>query len=128
MCSIATRGSSLLTVSGRRFLLLRFANTSQERYVKTIVNRYKNSPNIFAWELMNEARCLGDLPGGPACVPGSGLLSRWYKQQAAFVRKLYAQAFFEALRSTDYSPVTPITLSLRVVKVISTGRNLLDIG
>ncbi|KAK0478423.1 glycoside hydrolase [Armillaria novae-zelandiae] len=42
---------------------------SYQHYVKVIVERYKNSPNIFAWELMNEARCLGDLPGGPNCIP-----------------------------------------------------------
>ncbi|KAK0506163.1 glycoside hydrolase [Armillaria luteobubalina] len=61
---------------------------SYQRYVKVIVERYKDSPNIFAWELMNEARCLGDLPGGPNCVPTSGLISSWYKQQADFVRSL----------------------------------------
>ncbi|PPQ88636.1 hypothetical protein CVT25_010212 [Psilocybe cyanescens] len=61
---------------------------SYQRYVKTIVNRYKSSPNIFAWELMNEARCLGDLPGGPNCAPGTSLLSHWYKQQSDFVRSL----------------------------------------
>jgi len=38
---------------------------------------------------MNEARCLGDLPGGPNCVPGTGLLSKWYKQQSDFVRSLF---------------------------------------
>jgi endo-1,4-beta-mannosidase len=59
-----------------------------ERYVRTIVDRYKNSPNIFAWELMNEARCLGDLPSGPNCVPGSDTLHTWYEQQANFVRSL----------------------------------------
>jgi len=59
-----------------------------ERYVTTIVNRYKNSANIFAWELMNEARCLGDLPSGPRCVPGSELVTHWYKQQSDFVRSL----------------------------------------
>ncbi|KAF5377589.1 hypothetical protein D9615_005332 [Tricholomella constricta] len=62
--------------------------SSYRRYVKTIVNRYKSSPNIFAWELMNEARCLGDLPGGPQCVPGSGTLHTWYQQQSDFVRSL----------------------------------------
>ncbi|KIJ55798.1 glycoside hydrolase family 5 protein [Sphaerobolus stellatus SS14] len=62
---------------------------SYQRYVQTIVNRYKNSPTIFAWELMNEARCLGDLPSGPAC-PRSGLLTRWYKQQSDFIRTLDA--------------------------------------
>ncbi|KAK7463661.1 hypothetical protein VKT23_005602 [Stygiomarasmius scandens] len=61
---------------------------SYQRYVKTIVNRYKSSPTIFAWELMNEARCLGDLPSGPACVPGTELLNQWYKEQSDFVRSL----------------------------------------
>ncbi|KAG6911903.1 hypothetical protein DXG01_000150 [Tephrocybe rancida] len=61
---------------------------SYQRYMKTIINRYKNSPNIFAWELVNEARCLGDLPAGPGCVPGSNTLLTWYKQQSDFARKL----------------------------------------
>ncbi|KAF9471732.1 glycoside hydrolase [Pholiota conissans] len=61
---------------------------SYQRYVSTIVNRYKNSPNIFAWEMMNEARCLGDLPSGPACVPGTELLTKWYQQQSNFIRSL----------------------------------------
>ncbi|KAF8883237.1 glycoside hydrolase, partial [Infundibulicybe gibba] len=62
--------------------------SSFQRYVNVIVNRYKASPNIFAWELVNEARCLGDLPSGPACVPGTNLLNTWYKQQSNFVRSL----------------------------------------
>ncbi|TFK41081.1 glycoside hydrolase [Crucibulum laeve] len=67
--------------------LMHHSYIALERYVKTIVNRYKNSANVFAWELMNEARCLGDLPSSSAC-PRTGLLHDWYKQQAAFVRKL----------------------------------------
>ena len=59
-----------------------------EKYVRTIVERYKASPAIFAWELMNEARCLGDLPAGPACVAGTNLLPKWYKEQSDFVRSL----------------------------------------
>ncbi|KAH9847334.1 glycoside hydrolase [Lenzites betulinus] len=63
--------------------------SSYQSYVKTIVERYKDSPNIFAWELMNEARCLSDtLPAGPSCVPGSNTLKTWYKQQSDFVRSL----------------------------------------
>ncbi|KAI0830684.1 glycoside hydrolase [Trametes gibbosa] len=62
---------------------------SYRSYVKTIVERYKDSPNIFAWELMNEARCLSDtLPAGPSCVPGSNTLKTWYRQQSDFVRSL----------------------------------------
>ncbi|KAG8759064.1 hypothetical protein FRC14_006779 [Serendipita sp. 396] len=58
-----------------------------QRYVKIIVNRYKDSPAIAAWELMNEARCLGDLPAGPNC-PGKRLLTKWYRQQSDYIRKL----------------------------------------
>ncbi|KAF9452653.1 glycoside hydrolase family 5 protein [Macrolepiota fuliginosa MF-IS2] len=62
--------------------------SSYQRYVQTIVDRYKHSPNIFAWELVNEARCLGDLPAGPNCVPGSNTLHTWYQEQSEFVRNL----------------------------------------
>ncbi|KAG6807057.1 hypothetical protein H0H92_008976, partial [Tricholoma furcatifolium] len=61
---------------------------SYQRYVQTIVERYKDSPNVFAWELMNEARCLGDLPAGPNCVPGSNTLYNWYKLMSDYVRSL----------------------------------------
>ncbi|KAJ7492530.1 glycoside hydrolase [Mycena latifolia] len=61
---------------------------SYQRYVKTIVNRYKSSPTIFAWEMMNEARCLGDLPASAACSAGSGTLTNFYKTQSDFVRSL----------------------------------------
>ncbi|KAH9944067.1 glycoside hydrolase [Epithele typhae] len=64
---------------------------SYQSYVKTIVERYKNSPAIFAWELMNEARCLSDtLRAGPSCVPGSNTLRTWYEQQSNFIRSLDA--------------------------------------
>ncbi|KAL5519413.1 hypothetical protein ACEPAH_1096 [Sanghuangporus vaninii] len=60
-----------------------------QRYAKIIVERYKESPSIFAWELINEARCLSDLiPAGPNCVPGSDTLHAWYREQSDFVRSL----------------------------------------
>ncbi|KAJ7783891.1 glycoside hydrolase [Mycena maculata] len=61
---------------------------SYQRYVTTIVNRYKDSSVIFAWEMMNEARCLGDLPASSACSPGSGTLGKWYQEQSDFIRSL----------------------------------------
>ncbi|KZT05949.1 glycoside hydrolase family 5 protein [Laetiporus sulphureus 93-53] len=62
---------------------------SYQSYVEEIVSRYKDSPAIFAWELMNEARCAGDsLPSGPNCVPGSETLTKWYQQQSDYVRSL----------------------------------------
>ncbi len=59
-----------------------------EQYVKVLVKRYKDSPTVFAWELMNEARCLGDLPGSSACGMDTGLITKWYKQQSDYVRSL----------------------------------------
>jgi len=60
-----------------------------QSYAKTIVERYKSSPTIFAWELMNEARCLSDtLAAGPNCVPGTETLNTWYSLQSNFVRSL----------------------------------------
>ncbi|KAI0721256.1 glycoside hydrolase [Cerioporus squamosus] len=62
---------------------------SYQAYVKTIVSRYKDSSTIFAWELMNEARCLSDtLAAGPSCVPGSNTLLTWYREQSNYVRSL----------------------------------------
>ncbi|TFK30517.1 glycoside hydrolase [Coprinopsis marcescibilis] len=59
-----------------------------QRYVRVLVNRYKNSPNIFAWELMNEARCRGDMQNGPDCKAGSDTITHWYKEQSDFIRGL----------------------------------------
>lgn len=83
----------LLHPTVRQILLYSIAKLNScvvrvEKYVQTIVNRYKHSSNIFAWELMNEARCRGDLQGGPNCVAGTDLISHWYKEQADFVREL----------------------------------------
>ncbi|EPQ60741.1 glycoside hydrolase [Gloeophyllum trabeum ATCC 11539] len=63
--------------------------SSYQQYVQTIVNRYKDSPTVFAWELMNEARCTSDLlASSAACHPGSGTLGLWYQQQSDYVRSL----------------------------------------
>ncbi|CCM05153.1 uncharacterized protein FIBRA_07362 [Fibroporia radiculosa] len=62
---------------------------SYQSYAQSIVERYKSSSAVFAWELMNEARCAGDsLPSGPNCVPGSETLTTWYQLQSDFVRSL----------------------------------------
>ncbi|EMD42174.1 glycoside hydrolase family 5 protein [Gelatoporia subvermispora B] len=70
---------------------------SYQRYIKTIVERYKESSAVFAWELVNEARCTGDiLSAGPNCVPGSNTLKTWYSQQSDFVRSLDANHMITA--------------------------------
>ncbi|KAJ4245893.1 hypothetical protein NW757_009750 [Fusarium falciforme] len=61
-----------------------------KRYVKTMVNRYKNSPAIMAWELANEPRCGADgvrnLPRSDNCTPE--LLSDWVDEMSAYVKSL----------------------------------------
>ncbi|KAG8825086.1 hypothetical protein FRC17_008853, partial [Serendipita sp. 399] len=69
-----------------------------QRYVKLIVNRYKSSPAVAAWELVNEARCLGDLPSGPNC-PGKRLLTKWYKQQSDYIRSFWQ----DGVQVSDYN-------------------------
>ncbi|CRK41257.1 hypothetical protein BN1708_016873, partial [Verticillium longisporum] len=62
-----------------------------KRYVKAFVERYKDSPTIFAWELMNERRCGADgvrnLPRSPAgCNPA--VMSAWTDEMSTFVRSI----------------------------------------
>ena len=35
------------------------SQAAYKKYIKLIVNRYKSSAAVFAWELMNEPRCSG---------------------------------------------------------------------
>ncbi|KAJ4326744.1 hypothetical protein N0V84_002864 [Fusarium piperis] len=61
-----------------------------KRYVKTMVDRYKNSPAIMAWELGNEPRCGADgvrnLPRSDNCTPQ--LLSDWVEEMSAYIKSL----------------------------------------
>lgn len=50
-------------------------------WVSLVVNRYKDSPSIFAWELANEARCSGEMPASPNCTVET--LSTWMRDQSA---------------------------------------------
>ncbi|KAF2226810.1 putative mannan endo-1,4-beta-mannosidase C [Elsinoe ampelina] len=62
-----------------------------KNYVSAFVNRYKNSPAIFAWELANEPRCGADgtrnLPRSPAgCNPD--VITKWMAEMAAHVKSI----------------------------------------
>ncbi|PSK38122.1 hypothetical protein B9Z65_1313 [Elsinoe australis] len=60
-------------------------------YVTQVVNRYKDSPAVFAWELANEPRCGADgtrnLPRSPAGCTAETITS-WMSEMAAFVKSL----------------------------------------
>lgn len=55
------------------------APAAYKNYVSFIVNQYKNSPAIFAWELCNEPRCRG--------CPTS-VITNWALDVSAFIKSL----------------------------------------
>ena len=55
------------------------AQTAYKNYVSFIVNRYKNSPAIFAWELCNEPRCRG-------CA--TSVITNWASDISAYIKSL----------------------------------------
>ncbi|KAJ4248382.1 hypothetical protein NW762_012715 [Fusarium torreyae] len=61
-----------------------------KNYVSTVVNRYKDSPAVFAWELANEPRCGADgsrnLPRGPDCGPE--LITSWIDEMSTYIKSI----------------------------------------
>ncbi|KAL4863200.1 mannan endo-1,4-beta-mannosidase B [Aspergillus spectabilis] len=55
------------------------AQSAYRRYIKFIVDRYKDSPAIFAWELGNEPRCKG-------C--DTSVIYNWAKDVSRYIKKL----------------------------------------
>ncbi|PBP18175.1 cellulase [Diplocarpon rosae] len=61
-----------------------------KNYAAAVINRYKNSSAIFAWELANEPRCSADktkgLPRSANCTFDT--TSAWYQEMGAFVKSI----------------------------------------
>ncbi|KAI0475270.1 glycoside hydrolase [Xylariaceae sp. FL0804] len=61
-----------------------------KRYVRAVVERYRDSPNIFAWELINEPRCSGDatrnLPTSGTCNVAT--LTAWIDEMSSYIKSL----------------------------------------
>lgn len=55
------------------------AQAQYRTYIETLVNRFKGSPSIFAWELANEPRCAG-------CE--TDVIYEWAKSTSEFVKGL----------------------------------------
>lgn len=60
-------------------------------YVSEMVNRYKDSPAIMAWELANEPRCVGDatrnLPRSPSGCSAE-VLTSWIGEMSAHIKSI----------------------------------------
>ncbi|XP_068668212.1 mannan endo-1,4-beta-mannosidase 6 isoform X2 [Aristolochia californica] len=76
-------------------------------HVKTVLTRvntitnitYKDDPTIFAWELMNEPRCLSD--------PSGDRLQAWIQEMAVYVKSVDPVHLVEIGLEGFYGPSTP---------------------
>ncbi|KAI0492892.1 hypothetical protein KFK09_027168 [Dendrobium nobile] len=83
-----------------------------KNHVKTLLTRYntltgvayKDDPTIFAWELMNEPRCLSDMSGKT--------LQAWITEMAAHVKSLDSNHLLEAGLEGFYGPSSPSELQI----------------
>lgn len=84
------RWCARLTPSSVQFYRVPKIKKAYKRYTKAMVNRYKDSPTIFAWELANEPRCGADgtrnLPASDDCSPA--LLTEWTKEMSEYIKSL----------------------------------------
>ncbi|XP_026457168.1 mannan endo-1,4-beta-mannosidase 6-like [Papaver somniferum] len=91
--------------------------TYYKDHVKTLLNRvntftnvtYKNDPTIFAWELMNEARCPSD--------PSGDTLQAWIQEMAMHVKSIDLNHLLEIGVEGFYGPSTPDRVQLNPNKV-----------
>ncbi|KAK9150123.1 hypothetical protein Syun_008432 [Stephania yunnanensis] len=78
-----------------------------KKYVKTMLSRknsitgieYRNDPTIFAWELMNEPRCMSD--------PSGKYLQDWIEEMAGFVKSIDRNHLLTVGLEGFYSPKSP---------------------
>lgn len=63
-----------------------------KRYVKVVVERYRHSTAIFAWELANEPRCGADgvrnLPRTAGTNCSYTMMDKWYREMGRFIKGL----------------------------------------
>ncbi|RZC62929.1 hypothetical protein C5167_024689 [Papaver somniferum] len=96
-----------------------FTHPTLRTYYKnhTLLNRvntftnvtYKNDPTIFAWELMNEARCSSD--------PSGDTLQAWIQEMAMHVKSIDPNHLLEIGVEGFYGPLTPDRVQLNPNKV-----------
>lgn len=61
-----------------------------EQYIAAVVGRYKSSPEVFAWELMNEQQ--GDITSidGRRARPGftAAMMTKWIADRSKYIKSL----------------------------------------
>lgn len=83
-----------------------------KHYVKTLLTRkntitgieYRNDPTIFAWELMNEPRCMSD--------PSGDTLQDWIEEMSAFVKTIDKNHLLTVGLEGFYGPKNPKRLAV----------------
>ncbi|XP_042518847.1 mannan endo-1,4-beta-mannosidase 2 [Macadamia integrifolia] len=83
-----------------------------KNYVKAVLTRknsvtgiqYRDDPTIFAWELMNEPRCMSD--------PSGDTLQDWIEEMAGFVKSIDKKHLLTVGLEGFYGPTSPGKLNL----------------
>ncbi|KAK9284431.1 hypothetical protein L1049_023604 [Liquidambar formosana] len=83
-----------------------------KNYVKTVLTRkntitgieYRDDPTIFAWELMNEPRCMSDASGDT--------LQDWIEEMSAFVKSIDKKHLLTVGLEGFYGPKNPKRLTV----------------
>jgi len=55
-------------------------------YIKALITRFVDSPNVLAWELANDARCSSSLAASSSC--NTQTVTTWHSQVAQFVSSI----------------------------------------
>ncbi|KAE8075940.1 hypothetical protein FH972_014620 [Carpinus fangiana] len=83
-----------------------------KNYIKTVLTRrntitgieYRNDPTIFAWELINEPRCMSDASGDT--------LQDWIEEMSAFVKSIDKNHLLTVGLEGFYGPKSPKSLTV----------------
>ncbi|KAL3425697.1 fungal cellulose binding domain-containing protein [Phlyctema vagabunda] len=70
---------NLSTTDESQWYLSTEAQAQYQKYIATVVARYKSNPAVFAWELANEPRCTG-------C--STSVITNWAKTTSAYIKSL----------------------------------------
>ncbi|KAI3844428.1 hypothetical protein C5167_009063 [Papaver somniferum] len=83
-----------------------------KQYVKAVLTRknsftgveYRNDPTIFAWELMNEPRCMTD--------PSGDTLQDWIEEMSSYIKAIDKNHLLTMGMEGFYGPTTPEKLNV----------------